>query len=143
MNRRERLLASIIGPEMDKDKAKMLDTTIKFILGDMGMQYAKLWGLEGPGVMVFQPNIKDKSMFYLTLEELNTAKEDAERNNNSVVFSAFGCTGIVRFHFIFGLSLKFFDLGSVEKGNLPVRNSLIRTARPAKYTVAIPGGVSG
>ena len=29
MNRREKLLASIIGPEMDKEKAKMLDTTIK------------------------------------------------------------------------------------------------------------------
>ena len=89
MNRRERLLASIIGPEMDKDKAKMLDTTIKFILGDMGMQYTKLWGLEGPGVMVFQPNIKDKSMFYLTLEELNTAKEDAERNNNDDLVESF------------------------------------------------------
>ena len=30
MNRREKLLASIIGPEMDEEKAKMLDTTIKF-----------------------------------------------------------------------------------------------------------------
>jgi len=60
MNRRERLLASIIGPEMDETKAKMLDTTIKFILGDMGMQYTKLWALEGPGVMVFQPNIKEQ-----------------------------------------------------------------------------------
>ena len=74
MNRRERLLASIIGPEMDETKAKMLDTTIKFILGDMGMQYTKLWALEGPGVMVFQPNVKEKSMFYLTLEQLNSAK---------------------------------------------------------------------
>ena len=89
MNRRERLLASIIGPEMDKDKAKMLDTTIKFILGDMGMQYTKLWALEGPGVMVFQPNIKDKSMFYLTLEELNSAKEDAERNSNDDLVESF------------------------------------------------------
>ena len=42
MNRRERLLASILGPEVDETKAKMLDTTIKFILGDMGMQYTKL-----------------------------------------------------------------------------------------------------
>ena len=43
MNRRERLLASIIGPEMDETKSKMLDTTIKFILGDMGQQYIKMW----------------------------------------------------------------------------------------------------
>tara|TARA_R100001082_G_scaffold93955_1_gene60809 strand:+ start:151 stop:537 length:387 start_codon:yes stop_codon:yes gene_type:complete len=89
MNRRERLLASIIGPEMDEDKVKMLDTTIKFILGDMGMQYTKLWALEGPGVMVFQPNIKDKSMFYLTLEQLNSAKEDAERNSNDDLVESF------------------------------------------------------
>lgn len=89
MNRRERLLASILGPEIDEKKAQMLDTTIKFILGDMGMQYTKLWALEGPGVMVFQPNIKDKSMFYLTLEELNSAKEDAERNSNDDLVESF------------------------------------------------------
>ena len=89
MNRRERLLASILGPEVDEQKAQILDTTIKFILGDMGMQYTKLWALEGPGVMVFQPNIKDKSMFYLTLEELNSAKEDAERNSNDDLVESF------------------------------------------------------
>ena len=89
MNRRERLLASILGPEVDETKAKMLDTTIKFILGDMGMQYTKLWALEGAGVMVFQPNNKDRSMFYLTLVELNSAKEDAERNNNDDLVESF------------------------------------------------------
>jgi len=89
MNRRERLLASILGPEVDEKKAQILDTTIKFILGDMGMQYTKLWALEGPGVMVFQPNIKNKSMFYLTLEQLNSAKEDAERNSNDDLVESF------------------------------------------------------
>jgi len=89
MNRRERLLASILGPEVDETKAKMLDTTIKFILGDMGMQYTKLWALEGPGVMVFQPNNKERSMFYLTLEQLHSAKEDAERNNNDDLVESF------------------------------------------------------
>ena len=89
MNRREQLLASIIGKEMDETKAKMLDTTIKFILGDLGEQYLKFWNAEGPGVMVFQPNIKDKSMFYLTLEQLNSAKEDAERNSNDDLVESF------------------------------------------------------
>jgi hypothetical protein len=89
MNRREKLLASIIGPEMDKDKAKMLDTTIKFILGDMCGQYKKFWKAEGPGVMVFQPGDKERSMFFLTLEELNAAKEDAERNNNHDLVESF------------------------------------------------------
>ena len=82
MNRREKLLASIIGPEMDENKAKMLDTTIKFILGDMCGQYLKFWEAEGPGVMVFQPEDPNRSMFFLTLEELHSAQEDAERSNN-------------------------------------------------------------
>ena len=89
MNRRERLLASIIGPEMDETKSKMLDTTIKFILGDMGQQYIKMWKAEGPGVMVFQPTNKERSMFFLTLEELNSAKEDSERANNGDLAESF------------------------------------------------------
>ena len=70
MNRRERLLASIIGPEMDETKAKMLDTTIRFILGDMGQQYIKMWKAEGPGVMVFQPNNKERSMFFSNIRRI-------------------------------------------------------------------------
>jgi hypothetical protein len=89
MNRRERLLASIIGPEMDETKSKMLDTTIKFILGDMGQQYIKMWKAEGPGVMVFQPTNKERSMFFLTLEELNSAKEDSERANKGDLAESF------------------------------------------------------
>ena len=47
MDRREKLIASVIGPEMDETKAKMLDATIKLVLGDMGQQYCKMWELEG------------------------------------------------------------------------------------------------
>ena len=89
MNRRERLLASIIGPEMDPEKAKILDTTIKFILGDMCVQYLKFWEAEGPGVMVFQPQDKERSMFFLTLEEIHAAQEDAERNNKDDLGESF------------------------------------------------------
>jgi len=89
MNRREKLLASIIGPEMDEDKAKMLDTTIKFILGDMCGQYLKFWDAEGPGVMVFQPENKERSMFFLTLEEIHSAQEDAERTNKDDLGESF------------------------------------------------------
>ena len=35
----------------------------------------KFWDEEGPGVMVFQPNNSDRSMFWLTLEELHSASE--------------------------------------------------------------------
>jgi hypothetical protein len=89
MNRRERLLASIVGPEMDENKAKMLDTTIKFILGDMCGQYLRFWEAEGPGVMVFQPQDTKRSMFFLTLEEIHSAQEDAERSNNDDLGESF------------------------------------------------------
>ena len=39
MNRREQLIASVIGSDMDPQKAAFLETTIKFILADQGEQY--------------------------------------------------------------------------------------------------------
>ena len=82
MNRREKLIASVIGPEMDETKARMLDATVRLILGDMGEQYCRLWELEGPGVMVFQPQNKDRSMFFFTLKEMHAAQEECERGND-------------------------------------------------------------
>jgi hypothetical protein len=89
MNRREKLLSSVLGPELDKAKTKMLDTTIKFILGDMGQQYAKLWEFEGPGVMVFQPQDKERSMFFWTLKEIHAAQEECERTNDGDLAETF------------------------------------------------------
>lgn len=88
MNRRERLLASVIGPELDATKTKMLDATIKLILGDMGQHYLQLWDSEGPGVMCFQPSDK-RSMFFLTLKELHAAQESCERDNNGDLAETF------------------------------------------------------
>jgi hypothetical protein len=76
MNRREKLIASVIGPELDDTKAKMLESTMKLILGDMGEHYCKMWDYEGPGVMVFQPENMARSMFFLTLKELHAAQEE-------------------------------------------------------------------
>ena len=89
MNRREKLIASVIGPEMDETKAKMLDATIKLILGDMGEQYSRMWGHEGPGVMVFQPDNSERSMFFLTLKEIHSAQEECERANNGDMAETF------------------------------------------------------
>lgn len=89
MNRREKLIASVIGPEMDKKKAKMLDATVKLILGDMGQHYFKLWECEGPGVMCFQPDNKERSMFYMTLKELHAAEESCERENDGDLAETF------------------------------------------------------
>lgn len=89
MNRREKLIASVIGPELDETKTKMLDATIKLILGDMGQNYFKMWEIEGPGVMVFQPRNKERSMFYWTLKELHSAQEECERQNDGDLAESF------------------------------------------------------
>lgn len=88
MDRREKLLLSILGKEPDLNKVKMLDTTVKIILGDMGKQYCKFWDTEGPGVMCFQPNQK-RSMFFMTLKEMHSAQETCERENNRELSETF------------------------------------------------------
>jgi hypothetical protein len=89
MNRREKLIASVIGPELDETKGRMLDATIKLILGDMGQQYCKMWDAEGPGVMVFQPKNKERSMFFWTLKEIHSAQEECERQNDGDLAETF------------------------------------------------------
>jgi hypothetical protein len=88
MNRREKLLLSILGKEPDLTKTRMLDTTVKIILGDMGKEYAKFWELEGPGVMCFQPN-QERSMFFMTLKELHAAEESCINDNNGELAETF------------------------------------------------------
>lgn len=89
MNRREKLVASVIGPDLDETKTKMLDATIKLVLGDMGQQYCKMWDVEGPGVMVFQPKDKGRSMFFWTLKEIHAAQEECERGHNGDLAETF------------------------------------------------------
>ena len=89
VSRREKLIASVIGPELDQTKARMLDATIKLILGDMGQQYCKMWEVEGPGVMVFQPENKERSMFFWTLKEIHSAQEECERSNDGDMAETF------------------------------------------------------
>jgi len=89
MNRREKLIASVVGPELDETKTRMLDATIKLILGDMGQQYCQMWEAEGPGIMVFQPNNQERSMFFWTLEEIHSAQEQCERENDGDMAESF------------------------------------------------------
>ena len=89
MDRREEVIASVISPEMDKTKAKMLDGTVRLILGDMGQQYCKFWDAEGPGVLVFQPENKERSMFFMTLKEMHSAQEECERNDDGDMAESF------------------------------------------------------
>lgn len=81
MKRREQLIASVLTKGMEEESAKALDATLKLILSDMGSMYIKFWESEGPGVMCFQPD-SDRTMFFITLKELNAAYEDYEQGNN-------------------------------------------------------------
>lgn len=81
MNRREKLISQTLSPSMDESEAKMLDTTMRLILADMGKMYAQFCEAEGPGVLCFQPDA-ERSVFFLSLEELHSAQEAEERNNN-------------------------------------------------------------
>jgi len=89
MNRREKLIASALQGDLDTTKTRMLDATIKLILGDMGQHYCKLWDAEGPGIMVFQPTNKERSMFVMTLKELHSAQESCEREDNGDLAETF------------------------------------------------------
>lgn len=82
MNKRERLLSILLDKDFSQEKAKILDTTVRFILSDMGKMYIDFWNTEGPGVMVFQPKSQERSMFYWTLQEIHSAKETCEQENN-------------------------------------------------------------
>ena len=81
MNRREKLISQTLSPSMDENEAKMLDTTMRLILSDMGKMYSKFWETEGPGVLCFQPD-SERTIFFLTREELHSAQEAEERDNN-------------------------------------------------------------
>ena len=89
MNRREQLISKTLSPSMDEKEAKMLDTTMRLILGDMGEMYAKFWETEGPGVMCFQPVSKERSMFYLTLAELHSAQSSCDADNQGDLAESF------------------------------------------------------
>jgi hypothetical protein len=80
MNRRERLIASVIGEDMDPQKAAFLNTTIKFILADQGQQYLKFWDLKGPGVM--RLNATQETDSWCTLEDLRDDIRLCESINN-------------------------------------------------------------
>ena len=66
---------------MDENEAKMLDTTMRLILADMGKMYAQFCDAEGPGVLCFQPD-SERTVFFLTLEELHSAQDAEELDNN-------------------------------------------------------------
>jgi hypothetical protein len=89
MSKREQLILATLGGNTDEKQVKILDAVIKLTLGDTWNMYKKFWDIEGPGVMCFQPENTERSMFYLTLKELHSAQEDCERENNGDLAETF------------------------------------------------------
>jgi hypothetical protein len=89
MSRREKLITSALKGKTGEKEAKYLDAVVKLVLGDMGTLYLKFWEAEGPGIICFQPQNPDRSMFYMTLSELHSAQESCERENNGDLAETF------------------------------------------------------
>ena len=89
MNRREKLITAALNGAEGSIAEKSLDTVVRLVLGDMGEQYVKMWAAEGPGVMVFQPQNRERSMFFWTLKEIHAAQEDCERSNDGDMAESF------------------------------------------------------
>lgn len=89
MSRREKLITAALNGKTGETEAKYLDAVVKLILGDMANIYLQLWEAEGPGVICFQPDNENRSMFYMTLEELHSAQESCEHENNGDLAETF------------------------------------------------------
>ena len=83
-NRRIKLLNKLIGKTTGEDEAKLYKLTIERICIDMCDYYYKFHHNDGPGVMVYVPDHEDekKSMFYLTVDNLISAVDDLNKNDN-------------------------------------------------------------
>ena len=89
MKRREKLIASALNNNFSDGSTKALDATLRVILGDMGEQYIRFWAAEGPGILCFQPENKERSVFFMTLKELNHAIESCERDDQGDLAESF------------------------------------------------------
>ena len=82
-NRRNKLLKKIIGTAIGEAQKKLYQLTIERVCADMCDFYTKFYNNEGPGAMVYVPTHKheNKSMFYLTVNNLITAVDDLNKND--------------------------------------------------------------
>ena len=82
-NRRNKLLKKLIGTAIGEDEKKLYQLTIERVCADMCDFYTKFYNNEGPGAMVYVPTHEDenKSMFYLTVNNLIAAVDDLTKND--------------------------------------------------------------
>ena len=80
-SRRNKLLLKMLGTTTGETEEKLLKLSIERIVADQADYYKKFYKNEGPGVIVFMPQKDDKdSMFYLTVDLLIKAVNDANKN---------------------------------------------------------------
>ena len=82
-SRRNQLLKKLVGTTIGEDEKKLYQLTIERICADMCDYYFKFYHNEGPGAMVYVPEHEDenKSMFYLTVDNLITAVDDLNKRD--------------------------------------------------------------
>ena len=83
-SRRNQLLKKLIGKALDEDEKKLYQLTMERICADMCEYYYKFYHNDGPGAMVYVPEHEDekKSMFYLTVNNLECAVDDLNKHDN-------------------------------------------------------------
>lgn len=76
-DRRKKMVDKLMSTTPTKAEQTMVKLAIERICADMGEYYKGFNSLEGPGVIVYVPDAKEKdSMFYLNVESLMNALSD-------------------------------------------------------------------
>ena len=75
-DRRQQLIKKLLKANPSENEEKMATLIIERILADMADFYEKFFAAEGPGVVVYAPENKENSMYYMSTKELIVALED-------------------------------------------------------------------
>ena len=75
-DRKQKLIKKLLKPNPSETEEKMLTLIVERICADMADFYEKFFNAEGPGVVVYAPDKKENSMYYMSTKELITGLED-------------------------------------------------------------------
>ena len=75
-DRRQQLIKKLLKANPSENEEKMATLIIERILADMADFYEKFFAAQGPGVIVYAPDKKENSMYYMSTKELITGLED-------------------------------------------------------------------
>ena len=75
-DRRQKQVKKLLKANPSENEEKMLTLIIERICADMADFYEKFFTTTGPGVIVYAPDNKENSMYYMNTKELITGLED-------------------------------------------------------------------